>query len=91
MKTKLEGYLAKAQPMFENLEVESGSDAIFQNKEKTQKIVEEFRMMALSYYNDAKHFHENGECINALAALEYAEGWLDAGRLLGFFKIKNHN
>ncbi|MBM3309121.1 MAG: DUF357 domain-containing protein, partial [Candidatus Altiarchaeales archaeon] len=42
--------------------------------------------MALGYYNDAKHFHKKGEYANALAALEYAEGWLDAGKRLGVFQ-----
>ncbi|MEA3254337.1 MAG: DUF357 domain-containing protein [Candidatus Altiarchaeota archaeon] len=79
LKAKVEEYLGKAGDMFENLEVR---DAEFDMEE----IKKEFREMALGYYRDAKHFHEKGEYINALAALEYAEGWLDAGKALGIFK-----
>ena len=39
--------------------------------------------MAMSYYKDAQHFYEKGEYANALAALEYAEGWMDAGKEMG--------
>ena len=42
--------------------------------------------MAEGYYSDALHFNEGGEFANALAALEYAEGWLDAGKRMGLFK-----
>ena len=80
LKKKLEGYLAKAAPRFEALTLSDWGD--FDRK----KTAEEFLSMASSYYRDARHFHEQGDYLNALAALEYAEGWLDAGRLLGIFK-----
>ncbi|MFZ2455510.1 MAG: DUF357 domain-containing protein [Candidatus Altiarchaeia archaeon] len=82
LKAKLEKYLSKARPRFEEL-VEEKPASI-----DLEIVREEFRTMALAYYSDAKHFYDNGDYLNALAALEYAEGWLDAGRALGIFKNK---
>ncbi len=50
-------------------------------------IAEDFLRMALSYYADAQHFHEEGDFINAFAAVNYAHGWLDAGARLGLFDV----
>ncbi|MBN2251999.1 MAG: DUF357 domain-containing protein [Candidatus Altiarchaeota archaeon] len=82
LKAKLEKYLSKARPRFEALKVVEAAEI------DVKKACGEFSVMALSYYDDAKHFYENGDYLNALAALEYAEGWLDAGRALGIFKVK---
>lgn len=82
LKAKVDEYLEKAKDMFENLEIRDAGNL------DMEKIKKEFQEMALSYYRDAKHFYEKGEYINALAALEYAEGWLDAGEALGIFKLK---
>jgi hypothetical protein len=82
LKAKLEKYLTKAKPRFEGL-VEEKPTAV-----DMEKATEEFRTMALAYYSDAKHFYDNGDYLNSLAALEYAEGWLDAGRALGIFRNK---
>ncbi len=41
------------------------------------------------YYDDALHFKEKGDIINAFAAINYAHAFLDAGALLGLFKVKN--
>jgi len=80
LKAKLEKYLAKAKPLFEDVEV-SGAGSF-----DTRTAAEKIKEMALSYYKDALHFHQKGEDVNALAALEYAEGWLDAGRYTGLIK-----
>jgi hypothetical protein len=80
VKRKLEAYLKKAEPLF------SGVKATVPENPDFERISKEFAEMAFGYYNDAKHFYEKGEYVNALAALEYAEGWLDAGRILGVFK-----
>jgi len=80
IKQKIEDYLKKAEPMFGNIEV------VIPSSIELEKIAREFKQMALAYYNDARHFYEVGEYANALAALEYAEGWLDAGKRLGVFK-----
>ncbi|MDD5111736.1 MAG: DUF357 domain-containing protein [Candidatus Altiarchaeota archaeon] len=79
-KLKVETYLKKAAPLFERLE-----DAE-PKKIDLAKSRREFREMALGYYSDAKHFYDRGEYANALAALEYAEGWMDAGKRLGIFQ-----
>ncbi len=80
IKQKIDDYLEKAKPLFKDIEIQTPSDI------NIEKISVEFKQMALAYYNDAKHFYEVGEYANALAALEYAEGWLDAGKRLGIFK-----
>ena len=48
---------------------------------------EDFLDMAQRYFDDAKHFNENGEIVTAFAALNYAHGWLDAGARLGLFDV----
>lgn len=45
--------------------------------------------MAQRYYDDAVHFHQKGEDVDAFACLNYAHGWLDCGARLGFFKVKD--
>jgi len=80
IKEKVETYLNKAESLF-NIEELDASPELIRKKKR-------FRTMAEAYYNDAKHFYANGEYINALAALEYAEGWLDAGVEMGFFRQK---
>ncbi|MDD5253964.1 MAG: DUF357 domain-containing protein [Candidatus Nanoarchaeia archaeon] len=47
----------------------------------------DFLDMAKRYFDDAKHFQEKGEIINAFAALNYAHGWLDAGARIGLFDV----
>ena len=48
---------------------------------------EDFLNMARSYYEDAMHFRDNGDSVRALACVNYAHGWLDAGARLGFFEV----
>ena len=52
-----------------------------------RKIAEDFANMARSYYEDAKHFQASGDLLRALAAVNYAHGWLDAGARLGIFDV----
>ena len=52
-----------------------------------RKAAEDFLEMAKAYFSDAKHFHENGDHARALAAVNYAHGWLDAGARLGLFDV----
>mgnify|MGYP000592675955 FL=1 len=47
----------------------------------------ESREMAVSYLEDGRHFRENGDPVNALAAYSYGYGWLDAGVRLGLFAV----
>ena len=47
----------------------------------------DFLDMAQRYYDDAKHFFEKGDYINAFAALNYSHGWLDSGARIGLFDV----
>tara|TARA_Y100000310_G_scaffold345729_1_gene468931 strand:+ start:12238 stop:12528 length:291 start_codon:yes stop_codon:yes gene_type:complete len=49
----------------------------------------DFIDMSSRYVEDAKHFQEKGDIVNAFAALNYAHGWLDAGARLGLFNVKD--
>ncbi len=56
------------------------------NKEKA----EDFLLMAVSYFNDAKHFaFEKKDFVLAFGALNYAHAWLDAGARLQLFKVND--
>lgn len=43
--------------------------------------------MARAYHEDAKHFRDAGELDQALANVNYAHGWLDAGARMGLFDV----
>lgn len=45
--------------------------------------------MVSNYLSDARHFYEEGNWVNAFAALNYAHGWLDAGVRLDVFHVTN--
>lgn len=47
----------------------------------------DFLDMAKRYYEDAKHFEQKEDYVNAFAALNYAHGWLDAGARIGLFDV----
>lgn len=58
--------------------------------ESRKEQADDFWLMALSYYEDAKYFLEEKEdAISAFAALNYAHGWLDAGARINLFKVKD--
>ena len=46
---------------------------------------------AKDYYNDALHYKEQGDEETALEAVAYAHGFIDAGVLLGHFKIEGYH
>ena len=46
--------------------------------------------MAQRYFDDAKYFEQKGNYVNALAALNYAHGWLDCGNKIGLFNVKDN-
>ncbi|MFP8952675.1 DUF357 domain-containing protein [Natrialbaceae archaeon A-arb3/5] len=48
---------------------------------------EECYEMAESYLEDGKHFRENDDPVNALAAFSYGHAWLDAGARVGLFDV----
>lgn len=43
------------------------------------------REMAESYLEDGRHFREQDDAVNALAAFSYGYGWLDCGVRMGLF------
>ena len=49
----------------------------------------DFLTMAQCYYDDAKHFFDQGNWVLAYGALNYAHGWLDAGARIGLFKVRD--
>ena len=49
----------------------------------------DFLDMAEREISDAKHFREQGNYVLALAAVNYAHAWLDAGVRIGLFKVKD--
>jgi uncharacterized protein len=52
-----------------------------------RKLAEDFLGMATAYYQDAQHFRESGDYVNAFASVNYAHGWLDCGARLGLFDV----
>ena len=48
---------------------------------------QDFLDMVKRYMDDALHFREKGDFVNAFAALSYAHGWLDAGARLGLWDV----
>jgi len=51
------------------------------------KAAEDFLSMAKAYYSDACHHRDLGDLVLALASVNYAHGWLDAGARLGLFDV----
>ncbi len=49
----------------------------------------DFLDMASRYFSDAKHFREKDNYVLALAAVNYAHAWLDAGARIGLFKVRD--
>ena len=43
--------------------------------------------MAEAYLEDGRHFREEDDPVNALAAFAYGHGWLDAGARLGLLAV----
>jgi len=43
--------------------------------------------MARSYLADGRHFQDEGDLVNALAAFSYGHAWLDAGARFGLLSV----
>jgi hypothetical protein len=52
-----------------------------------RRMADDFLNMATSYYNDALHFREKGDRVNAFASVNYAHGWIDCGARIGLFDV----
>jgi len=59
------------------------------NLTKVKKARSDFLDMAERYFDDAHHFNEKGDKVNAFAAVCYAHAFLDAGAMLGLFDVKD--
>jgi uncharacterized protein len=64
------------------------SKIIIDKKDKNYKKALKFKDTATRYFKDAKFFKEKGDKASAFGALNYAFGWIDAGRAIGFFEEK---
>ena len=53
----------------------------------SKRMADDFLNMAMSYYNDAKHFRENGDLVTAFAAVNYAHGWIDCGARIELWDV----
>ena len=53
----------------------------------SKRLADDFLNMANSYYNDARHFRENGDFVTAFAAVNYAHGWIDCGARIGLWDV----
>lgn len=47
----------------------------------------EYEEMARSYLEDGRHFREQDDPVNALAAFSYGHAWMDAGARIGLFDV----
>jgi len=47
----------------------------------------EYEEMARSYLEDGRHFRDEDDPVNALAAFSYGHAWLDAGARIGLFDV----
>lgn len=77
----LDRYLATTARALEALEI-SAPDRSF-----AKVLAEDFLKMARSYYDDALHFRDAGDKVNAFASVNYAHGWLDCGARIGLFDV----
>ncbi len=78
-KGKLLKYFDLTETAFEKVK-----NNIFDGKESEAKEIIE---MVGNYLSDAHHFEDNGDFVNAFAALNYSHGWLDSGVRLDIFDV----
>lgn len=55
-------------------------------KDKNYNSALKFIDTAKRYYEDAKFFRDKGDKASAFGALNYAFGWIDAGKNIGLFE-----
>jgi uncharacterized protein len=59
---------------------------IVDKNDKYYKKALHFQDTATRYYKDAEYFKQKDDKASAFGALNYAFGWLDAGKAIGLFK-----
>ena len=78
---KIDRYLDITRRALEKLKV------VTPERSFSKRMADDFLNMATSYYNDAKHFRENGDFVTAFAAINYAHGWIDCGARIGLWDV----
>ena len=78
---KIDRYLDITRRALEKLNV------VTPERSFSKRMADDFLNMANSYYNDAKHFRENGDFVTAFAAVNYAHGWIDCGARIGLWDV----
>lgn len=66
--------------------LDDARDNVFEKKKVEAK---EIIQMVSNYLDDAGYFFEQGDYVNAFAALNYAHGWLDSGVRLKVFDVSD--
>lgn len=82
---KIDKYLAITKAALEKVKIVAPPSSHISD------VAKDFFDMAKRYYEDAVHFHDMGDLVNAFAAVNYAHGWLDAGARLGIFDVDEDN
>ncbi len=80
-KEHIERYLSITKEALDKAQI------IAPEKSHMRKVAEDFMLMARTYYEDGKHFYEEGDHVNAFGCVNYAHGWLDAGARFGLFDV----
>ncbi len=72
-------YISKTEEALEKIEL------VQPERSHLKRLADDFFKMVEAYHEDAVHFYEKGDLVNAFACINYAHGWLDAGARLGLF------
>ncbi|MDR2846066.1 MAG: DUF357 domain-containing protein [Candidatus Methanoplasma sp.] len=78
---KIEKYLDITKRALDKLKIAAP------DRSYNKRLADDFLNMAVSYYEDAKHFRESGDLVTAFAAVNYAHGWIDCGARIGLFDV----
>ena len=83
------GTLEEKTNRYEQLLAEAIDEATVTPPEETPlgDAATECLTMATAYLDDGRHFLDEDDPVNALAAFSYGHGWLDAGARLGLFSV----
>jgi len=76
---RLEREFKVTEKAIENLKIKINNEHTF------YKNALHFLDTAKRYYEDAKYFRNKNDKASAFGALNYAHGWLDAGKSIGLF------
>ena len=80
---KIEKYLSITKAALDKLKI------VAPDRSFGRKMADDFLNMATSYYNDAVHFRDKNDYVNAFASVNYAHGWIDCGARIGLFDTGN--